>query len=277
MITRPPWLLCVSASDQSGLVEQAREAAEALAAGTDPRQLSLHDVTQSTSYGPERLAVVSADRAGLVESFSFFAEGVPSPRWTHARVTDESGPLTWCFGGHGGQWLAMGRDLLANVPPAARVLKALDGLLPGGVVDSLTNSTTEGFDSPATSEPLIFAIQVAMASWLLGVGIEPSAVVGHSLGEVAAAHIAGTLTLPEAATVVAVRSSLLDRTAGQGAMATVTLDHRAVARIELPSTGCGPISISIRVPRAASSDTASVNRTGWRRFRTQYSASALGD
>src|SRR6185436_5641687 len=72
-------------------------------------------------------------------------------------------------------------------------------------------------------QPALWAIQVALAAQWRAWGVEPAAVVGHSMGEVAAAHVAGALTLDDAARVIAVRSRLLRRIAGQGAMALVEL------------------------------------------------------
>jgi len=124
----------------------------------------------------------------------------------------------------------MGRDLLDGAPPAARVLTDLDALLPSGVLGPLRETGRENFDKLAVVQPLIFAVQVAMARWLETVGLRPSIILGHSLGEVAAAHIAGALTLAEAAHVVAVRSALLARVSGGGAMAVLGLDRHTTAR-----------------------------------------------
>ncbi|MFI0737507.1 acyltransferase domain-containing protein [Streptomyces sp. NPDC021100] len=186
-----------------------------------------------TRPGLERLAVSAPDVPGLVEGLSCFADGLPSPRWTAGRADGAAGRTAWCFGGHGSQWTGMGRALPAWSPVAAGVLAELDGLLPGGVTGPLARPPGAGADGPGTAQPLIFALQVATARWLLSLGLRPDAVVGHSLGEVAAAHIAGVLTLPEAARVVATRSRLLARarqTGVGGAMATIGLDRHTVER-----------------------------------------------
>ncbi|WP_171165598.1 acyltransferase domain-containing protein [Streptomyces sp. I05A-00742] len=178
----------------------------------------------------ERLAVAAADTAGLIEGLSFFADGLASPRWTAGRADGAAARTAWCFGGHGSQWPGMGRALLDWSPVAAGVFAELDALLPGGVVGPLTGTAGGEAEGPETTQPLIFAVQVATAHWLRSLGLRPEAVVGHSLGEVAAAHVAGVLTLAEAARVVAVRSGLLARAAGGGAMATVGLDRHTVER-----------------------------------------------
>ncbi|MFD9792932.1 acyltransferase domain-containing protein [Streptomyces sp. NPDC059070] len=221
-------MLVFSAADRAALTDAARTAARSLADGAAPDSVPParpvppeHDV--------ERLAVTAPDTAGLIEGLSFFADGLASPRWAAGRPDGAAARTAWCFGGHGSQWPGMGRALLSEVPAAAKVLTELDALLPNGVVEPLLG-TADGDGSPATTQPLIFAVQVATAHWLLSLGLRPAAVVGHSLGEVAAAHVAGALTLADAARVVAVRSRLLGSAAGGGAMATVNLDRHTVER-----------------------------------------------
>ncbi|WP_371656244.1 MULTISPECIES: acyltransferase domain-containing protein [unclassified Streptomyces] len=225
----PPWLLMFSAADRAALTDTARTAAELLADGARPEAV-LPARLLSSEHDIERLAVAAADPAGLVEGLSFFADGLASPRWVSGRADGAATRVAWCFGGHGSQWPGMGRALLSWAPEAARVLTELDALLPGGVIEPLMNAADGELGPPDTTQPLIFAVQVATAHWLWSLGLRPEAVVGHSLGEVAAAHVAGALTLEEAARVVAVRSGLLAKAAGGGAMATVNLDRHTVAR-----------------------------------------------
>ncbi|MGI5336308.1 acyltransferase domain-containing protein [Streptomyces sp. CA-181903] len=225
----PPWLLVFSAATRTELTREAKRAAELLANGFRPDEVPAFPGRP----GPERLAVSAADVPGLVDGLSCFADNLPSPRWTAGRADGAAGRAVWCFGGHGSQWAGMGRALPGWSPVAAGVLAELDGLLPGGVTGPLARPPGAEADGPGTVQPLIFALQVATARWLLSLGLRPDAVVGHSLGEVAAAHVAGVLTLPEAARVVATRSRLLARarqTGVGGAMATIGLDRHTVAR-----------------------------------------------
>ena len=92
-------------------------------------------------------------------------------------------------------------------------------------------------------QPAIFAVEVALERALArSVGVRPSAVIGHSMGEVAAAHVAGALTLEDAARVICIRSRLLRRVVGKGAMAVVELPADEVARY--PSAGVSASSPS---------------------------------
>ncbi|MFF3643606.1 acyltransferase domain-containing protein [Streptomyces sp. NPDC002564] len=226
-----------SATEHTELVAAAKSAAELLVEGRRPESVAPARLPAGRP-GEERLAVVAADAAGLAEGLVSFADDIPSPRWTSGRADGGAARAAWCFGGHGSQWPGMGQALLYGSPAAARVLTELDGLLPGGVVGPLRDPTATEAGGPEATQPLIFAVQVATAHWLLSLGLRPEAVVGHSLGEVAAAHVAGALTLADAARVVTVRSALLARAAGGGSMATIGLDRHTVERrcAEIPGT-----------------------------------------
>ncbi|WP_309228500.1 acyltransferase domain-containing protein, partial [Streptomyces lunaelactis] len=100
-------------------------------------------------------------------------------------------------------------------------------------------------------QPLLFALQIALAALWRAHGVEPAAVVGHSMGEVAAAVVAGALTLADGVRVICRRSSLLTRIAGAGAMATVSLD-RAAVEDEL-DTACARGAVSVAVLAAPGS------------------------
>ncbi len=219
----PPWLLLYSAADHSGLADAALADARSLSEGNDPAAAGRR------GPGAYRLAVAAGDRAGLIEGLTYFADGLASPRWVTGKADSAAARVAWCFGGHGSQWSGMGRALLDWSPEAAEVLTELDDLLPGGVLRSLTGQAETSQDTPAAIQPLIFAVQVATARWLWARGLRPAAVVGHSLGEVAAAHVSGALSLTEAARVVTVRSRLLDAAGDGGAMATVGLDRETAA------------------------------------------------
>ncbi|MFE3617837.1 acyltransferase domain-containing protein [Streptomyces anulatus] len=219
----PPWLLLYSAADHAGLADAARADAKSLAQGNDPATAGRR------APGLCRLAVTAGDRDGLVEGLTFFADGLASPRWATGRADGAAERVAWCFGGHGSQWLGMGRAMLDWSPEAEAVLTELDDLLPGGVLGPLTGQVEMPQDSPAATQPLIFAVQVATARWLWALGFRPAVVIGHSLGEVAAAHVSGALGLSEAARVVTTRSRLLDAVGDGGAMATVGLDRETTA------------------------------------------------
>jgi acyl transferase domain-containing protein len=155
------------------------------------------------------------------------AEGVPS--------------VVFVFPGQGSQWVGMARQLLATEPEARRALEACDGALTSvwehSALELIARADASDLEDVAIVQPLLFAVQVMLARVWMSWGVRPSACIGHSLGEVAAAHIAGALTLEDAARVICARSALLARKRGQGAMALVEATAFEAERLVEPFTG----------------------------------------
>ncbi len=143
-------------------------------------------------------------------------------------LSDGSHGTVFVFPGQGGQWVEMARGLLDCSPVFAQHLQAcaealeqhvdwsLDGVLRGV-------SGAPGLDRVDVVQPALFAVTVSLAGLWRACGVHPAAVVGHSQGEIAAAHVAGGLSLEDAARVVALRSRALSRLAGRGGMVSVAL------------------------------------------------------
>ncbi|MFM9590471.1 acyltransferase domain-containing protein [Streptomyces scabiei] len=175
--------------------------------------------------GRVRAAVVAGAPAELTDGLRALAGGRP-----HARVVvgdgDRLGPgPVWVFSGYGSQWPGMGRRLLAEEPAFAAAVEKLDAQLAPECGFSLYDrlATGGGLDRLEITQPVLFGLQVALAELWRAHGAEPAAVIGHSLGEVAAAVCAGALEVADGARVVAVRARLLGGLRG-GAMAVVDLD-----------------------------------------------------
>ncbi|MFF4508852.1 acyltransferase domain-containing protein [Streptomyces sp. NPDC001401] len=183
--------------------------------------------------GPVRAAVAAGDRGELADALGVLAQGRP-----HARaLTGEGdrigrGPV-WVFSGYGSQWAGMGRRLLAEEPAFASAVEKLDAQLAPECGLSLYDhlASGDGFDRLEVAQPVLFGLQVALAELWRSYGVEPAAVIGHSMGEVAAAVCAGALDVPDAARVVAVRARLLARLRG-GAMAVVDVDDAELAALQ---------------------------------------------
>ncbi|MDX3519182.1 acyltransferase domain-containing protein [Streptomyces scabiei] len=174
--------------------------------------------------GTVRAAVVAGDRAELTDGLRALAGGRP-----HARVVVGEGARlgpgpVWVFSGYGGQWPGMGRRLLAEEPAFAAAVEKLDAQLAPECGFSLYDhlATGGGLDRLDVAQPVLFGMQLALAELWRAHGAEPAAVIGHSLGEVAAAVCAGALEVSDGARVVAVRARLLGGLRG-GAMAVVDL------------------------------------------------------
>ena len=159
------------------------------------------------------------------------AAGDSSDAVTTGQVLPDPGPgPVFVFSGHGSQWAGMGRELLAE-PAFAAVIDELEPVFTAEIGfsprDVVTSGELTGVDR---IQPMIFAMQLGLADLWRGYGVTPHAVIGHSVGEIAAAAIAGALSRDDAARLVCRRSALLRRVAGRGAMAMVQLPFADTAR-----------------------------------------------
>ncbi|CAM2068432.1 SDR family NAD(P)-dependent oxidoreductase [Sulfidibacter corallicola] len=144
--------------------------------------------------------------------------------------------IVFVYPGQGAQWLGMGRQLMAQSEPFAAALRECDELIreqAGFSVIEALHATAEHsrFAETHVIQPLLFAMYVGLTAVWRARGIEADAVVGHSQGEVAAAYAAGMLSLEDAVSVIYLRSLLMERISGQGAMALVEMDQHEVAQI----------------------------------------------
>ncbi|MCA9875544.1 MAG: acyltransferase domain-containing protein, partial [Anaerolineales bacterium] len=199
---------------------------------------SLHDIAYTSAvrrtHHEHRLVVIGSTRAALIDQLDAFLKGESRPGFTTGRVSAGASGLVFVFPGQGAQWLGMGRDLLQTEPVFRQAIEQCDAAIRPYVDWSLTAELSA---DPATSrleeidvvQPVLFAIQVALAALWRAWGIEPDAVIGHSMGEVAAAHVAGALSLDDAACIICQRSKLLRSVSGQGAMAVVGLSMAETA------------------------------------------------
>ncbi|WP_432186986.1 type I polyketide synthase [Streptomyces sp. Tue6028] len=179
-----------------------------------------------------RAAVVAANRDQLLSRLREFADSGGAPGVGTGSVLPAAGRgLVWVFSGHGSQWTGMGRELLAEEPVFARVVEELETVFLEEMGVSLTAALLDDAPQPVdVVQPLIFAVQTALSALWRERGLHPDAVVGHSVGEIAAAVAAGMLTREQGARLVCRRSLLLRRVAGRGAMAMVGLTAEEAAR-----------------------------------------------
>jgi acyl transferase domain-containing protein/acyl carrier protein len=158
---------------------------------------------------------------------------------------DDRGPV-WIFSGQGSQWAGMGKELLATEPVFAATVAEAESL----IAAQSGFSVTEAMSAPETVtgidriQPTLFTFQVALATAMRAYGVQPGAVIGHSMGEIAAAVVAGALSLADGVKVICRRSTLMSRIAGAGAMASVELPAERV-REELAARGVTDVVVSV--------------------------------
>ncbi|MBS9536291.1 acyltransferase domain-containing protein, partial [Mycobacterium sp. M1] len=137
------------------------------------------------------------------------------------------------FSGQGSHWAGMGRRLLADEPVFAAAVAELEPVFVERVGFSLTEVLERGSEisGDAQVQPVIMGLQLALAALWRSYGVVPDAVIGHSMGEVSAAVVAGALTVEQGLSVIAVRSRLMSSQAGQGAVALLELDAEATLEL----------------------------------------------
>jgi acyl transferase domain-containing protein/acyl carrier protein len=193
------------------------------------------------SHHPHRLAVAFRTRQEALERLEAFVQGQPAPGLAQGSPrSQEWQGLAFVFPGQGSQWLGMGQRLLATEPTFRQALErceqALRPHVDWSLLGQLRGEEPSRLESIDVLQPTLFSLQVALAALWRSWGVEPDAVVGHSMGEVAAAHVAGVLELEDAARIICLRSRLLRQVSGRGAMAVVELSpqqaQRAVVGLE---------------------------------------------
>ncbi|MFI2478727.1 SDR family NAD(P)-dependent oxidoreductase [Nocardia xishanensis] len=220
------WVL--SARDRAALGEQARRLLDHVTARADLSALDVgFSLAGRTTFG-HRAALVGSGRAELVERLRGLIEGRPDSGLI-VRTAGAGSRTAFVFPGQGSQWIGMGRELMATAPVfAARMRECCEVFAP--LVDWSLLDVVRGTEDAASLDrvdvvqPVLFAVMVSLAELWRSVGVVPDAVVGHSQGEIAAACVAGALSLADAARVVIVRSAMLARgLAGAGGMLSVSL------------------------------------------------------
>ncbi|GGO37823.1 type I polyketide synthase [Streptomyces lasiicapitis] len=208
----------------------------------------------SRSRFEHRGAVLGRDRDELLAGLEQLAQGDATARHVvTGRAQGGTARPVFVFPGQGSQWAGMARELLAESPVFAdRMRECADALSEYVDWDLLQELSGDRFDEVDVVQPVLFAVMVSLAAAWRAAGVEPAAVVGHSQGEIAAACVAGALTLRDAARVVALRSQAIRELSGKGGMVSVPLPEQDVrelitawdGRIELAAVN-GPAQVVV--------------------------------
>lgn len=204
--------------------------------------VSLYDVAYSAAYHRDahacRAAVFATERERLLSGLEAFAAGAESESVRHGVALADASRPVFVYSGNGSQWAGMGRSLLQADTVFRHAVQRVDALFQRHAGFSLVEElqAEEGADRMALTEvaqPTLFAVQVGITEMLLSWGVQPAAVVGHSVGEVSAAWACGALSLEQAVRVIAVRSAQQATTRGCGGMTAVGLGKdAAIALLE---------------------------------------------
>jgi amino acid adenylation domain-containing protein len=220
------------------LSAKSREALAALAgayrvACADSAAASARDIAYTASvrrgHHAHRLAVVGRTREELAAALEAFTRGEAGAGVVQGDLAPGARPkIVFVYPGQGSQWVGMGRRLLDEEPAFRAALEACDQAIAreagfSVIAELRADAAGSKLAQIDVVQPTLFAIEVALSALWRSWGVEPDAVVGHSMGEVAAAHVAGALGLDDAAKIICRRSKLLRRVSGQGAMALVEL------------------------------------------------------
>ncbi len=218
-----PWV--VSAKSAVALAAQAQRITEFV----DGReQLDAADVGWSLagrSTFEHRAVVLGDDRDQLLAGLGELAQGLPGGSVITGHAIP-AGKTVFVFPGQGSQWIGMGVELLDTAPVFAEQMNACAEVFAEFVDWSLIDVLrgvpgAPGLDRVDVVQPALFAVMVSLAELWRSIGVRPDAVIGHSQGEIAAAYVAGALSLRDAARVVTLRSKLLLALSGRGGMASL--------------------------------------------------------
>ncbi|MEW2157957.1 type I polyketide synthase [Streptomyces sp. NPDC007189] len=240
-----PWV--VSGRGREGLAGQAgRLAAFAGSAGESVRSVDVAWSLAATRTAFENRAVVLG--SGVSEAGSLLGElasgGVSASGVVRGAVSARADRVAFVFPGQGAQWAGMGRELWDASPVFASSMEACERAL-APYVDWSLSEVVRGGDELAdvdVVQPVSWAVMVSLAAVWRACGVQPSVVVGHSQGEIAAAVVAGGLSLEDGARVVALRSRAIRAIAGRGGMVSVALSLEQVQ--DLVAQWAGRIDIA---------------------------------
>ncbi|MDT5146422.1 MAG: mycoketide-CoA synthase, partial [Mycobacterium sp.] len=230
-----PWV--VSAKSGSALGAQAARLAEHVRAHPELDVADVGWTLAGRSVFEYRAVVVGGDRDRLLAGLDELAGDTPVS--VIQGTATPAGKTVFVFPGQGSQWLGMGIELLDAAPVFADQIQACQEAFADFVDWSLTDVLrgapgAPGLERVDVVQPVLFAVMVSLAELWKSIGVRPDAVIGHSQGEIAAAYVAGALSLRDAAKVVTLRSKLLTALSGPGGMASIACGAERVREFLAP-------------------------------------------
>ncbi|MBN6052855.1 acyltransferase domain-containing protein [Nonomuraea sp. RK-328] len=223
-------LFPLSAASEQALRQYAGKLADHLGTGLDLASAG-HTLALRRTHLARRAVVIGADADELAAHLRRLAEDVPAEAVLTGDVLPELGPgPLWVFSGQGCQWRGMGRELLA-VPEFASLVDEVEPIFAEEIGFSPRQVLADGdLDTIDRVQTMIFVMQLGLARLWNAYGVAPKAVIGHSVGEIAAAVTAGAMTVADGARLICRRSRLLRQAEGKGAMVMVDLSFEEAAQ-----------------------------------------------
>ncbi|MEU8633570.1 type I polyketide synthase [Amycolatopsis sp. NPDC048633] len=222
-----PVPLALSARSGEALREQAVQLREHLLGHPDlPLADTALSLATERSAFEHRAVVLAADASEAVTALDALAAGEPAPSLVEGVAPGKTGKTAFLFSGQGSQRIGMGAGLHREFPVFA---SAFDAVCAGFDFPLAEAISGESLNDTGYTQPALFAVEVALFRLLESWGVKPDFLAGHSIGELAAAHVAGILSLADACTLVAARARLMQALPAGGAMVAVQATEAEVA------------------------------------------------
>ncbi|MFD5247935.1 SDR family NAD(P)-dependent oxidoreductase [Amycolatopsis sp. NPDC058340] len=220
----------LSGRSEEALRAQASKLTAHLASEPSPKAVA-RALADTRSALPHRAVVLAEDLGELLGGLRFLADGEPAARVVTGVA--EPGKAVFVFPGQGSQWVGMAEELLLSAPVFAESMAECEAALSSFVDWKLSEvlSDAAALERVDVVQPVLFAVMVSLARLWRACGVEPAAVVGHSQGEIAAACVAGALSLDDAARVVCLRSKAILALSGLGGMVSVAASEGRVREL----------------------------------------------
>jgi microcystin synthetase protein McyG len=234
-----PTIIPISGKCRSALRETAVKLKTSLEIGLY-ESATLDDIAYTASVRRShyefRAAMIAYSKKELSEQLERFTNFSDEKESRAAGGTIKSDKIVFVFSGQGPQWFGMGRQLLEQEPIYREMIERCNSLLEAyanwSLLDELrADESVSRVNQTEIAQPALFALQMGLAALWRSWGIEPDAIVGHSVGEVAAACFSGVLSLEDAVRVVYHRGRLLQRATGQGCMAAADISQEEAERL----------------------------------------------
>ena len=276
-IARRPHLLAISAGDRSALRALAASYARFLIDRPATRLPELcHAAATGRSHHAERLALRASDPISLAAKLRSFEASEIVADAVIGRATAQPAAVVFLFTGQGAQYFGMGRRLYATQPLFRSILDRCDaelrGLLSPSLLEVLFGADPAMIDRTEFAQPTLFAVEYALARMWQHWGIEPTAVIGHSVGEYVAACLAGVFDLRTVLRLIAARGKLIGQLPAGGAMLAVSAAEELVVEASRASLA----SVCVAAVNGPRSTVLSGDRTELERLQIEFAGRGLG-